>query len=183
MTDSGYIYISRQEFSPPGIYKIGKTVNMKSTCRTYKRQGNIKIGQIFVTDYLCYIENILLNIVGPYRTVREDKKKLSEQVHLPLLVIISIITWIVDRVKNNGHEIIIKASRNINTMFKYRQKIPNDIWKELCIHLDKECPSYMIFPMDIDDNEESNKQLILISFDNFINNYKRNIENYSENLT
>jgi hypothetical protein len=148
MTDAGYIYVSRQEYIPPGVYKIGKTVNVKSTCRTYKRQGNIKIDQIFVTDNLSYIENFLLNIVGPYRTIREDNKNLSEQVELPLLVIISIIKWVVKRAKNHGTEIHIKASRNLNTMFKYRQKIPDNLWNDLCNHLDKDCPLYMDIPME-----------------------------------
>ena len=154
---------------------------MKSTCRAYKRQGNIKIGQIFIQDNLSYIENILLNIVGPYRTIREDNKNLSEQVELPLLVIISIINSVVERVKKYGNEIKIKASRNLNTMFKYREKIPTNIWNDLCIQLDKDYPRYMVFPMDID--EEINRQLTLTSFDSFINEYKQKSENYSENYS
>ena len=182
--DSGYIYVTRQEYIPPGIYKVGKTVNTKSTYRSYKRQGNIKKDHIYVPAYLSYVETLVMNIFGPYRTLREDNRKLSEQVQLPLSLIIGIIEWIVERAQMKGKEISMKLSRSIKTMPKYRKKIPNLFWHDMCLYIDKRFPSCMPVPMDISDNDESqqlSEHMTLATFDDFVSRYRNNQNVYNEN--
>ena len=60
--DAGYIYVTRQDKIPPGIYKVGKTINPESTYRIYGRQGNVKHAHFYIPDHLTYAETLILNI-------------------------------------------------------------------------------------------------------------------------
>lgn len=180
--DAGYIYVTRQEYIQPGIYKIGKTVNLKSTFKCYQRQGNIKHAHIYIPDHLSYAETLILNIFGPYRTVREDSIKLSEQVHLPFSLIILIIEWIINHINTHGILYKIKLSRSINTINTHRNQIHPQIWHDLCNYVDQKFYSYMHVPMDTGKLEHA-FLLTCKNFDEFIQKYKNQNNIFNENLT
>ena len=182
--DDGYIYICRQEYIQAGIYKIGKTVNNKSTCKNYQRQGNINYTSIYIPENLSYAETLILNIFGPYRTIRNNNIYLSEQVHLPLNLIICIIEWIINYINTNGKKYNMKLSRSINTVHKYRSKINKNIWDDLCKYVDDKFPHFMLIHMDISNSETNESLLSFTNFDQFIDTYTKNTTHniYNENI-
>ena len=91
MVDTGYIYVIAMVHMIEGLYKIGKTNNIKTTAKTYKRQGNVNHDYIQVGNHLSYIETLVLNILGPYRTLREDQQKISESIRIRLRNNFSVI--------------------------------------------------------------------------------------------
>lgn len=164
--DNGHIYVCRQEYIKAGIYKIGKTVNNKSTYKNYQRQGNINYTSIYTPDNLSYAETLILNIFYPYRTLINDNLHLSEQVHLPLKLIVCIIKWIVKYINTNGKKYDMKLPRSINTDHKYRSNIHKNIWNDLCGYIDNEF------------------LLSFTNFDQFIGSYTKNttLNIYNENI-
>ena len=175
--DPGYIYIVRQEFFPLGVYKIGKTTNIESTYSAYRRQGNITGKHFYFNDNMSKIETFVLNILSPYRTIREDGIKISEQVKLPFKLIEKIILYIANTEKLNNEEKVV-LSRSINTLDKHRDKIPNELWDNLSRYLDTEFPSYMSVPMDIEG--EDMMKIDKNNFDIFVKRYKEDKNNYEE---
>lgn len=182
--DNGYIYVCRQEYIQAGIYKIGKTVNNISTCKNYQRQGNINYTSIYIPDNLSYAETLILNIFGPYRTVRNDNIHLSEQVHLPLKLIVCIIEWIIKYINTNGKKYDMKLSRSINTVHKYRSNIHKNIWNDLCRYIDDKFPHFMLIPMDTSNYETNEFLLSFTNFDQFIDSYTKNttLNIYNEHI-
>ena len=166
MVDAGYLYIIAIAWVADGIYKVGKTINMKSTISSYKRQGNIKHDSIYITDNLSYAETLILNILGPHRTRREDRQKISEQVQMPLDVVIEVIKYVVEWVKFNGKSNDIKLSRSTKTLAHNRKLVPVEMWDGLCKQLNELHRGFINIPMEVDG--EDVVPFSLETFDNFL---------------
>lgn len=172
--DKGFIYVIRQEFSPKGIYKVGKTKNMKSTLRAYQRQGNVIQDHIEIPNHLGYVEALILNICAPYRTLRPDNRKISEQVQLPFKLIVAIVKWVYKRVIKHGKEInYLPVCRSIKTIGDHRKKIPLKVWHLLCDYLDKFHSGIVNVPMDIsvDEEQDEKSKMSCKDFDHFVLKY------------
>ena len=173
MNDNGHIYILQNEFTK-NVFKVGKTTNIKNTYNTYSRVGNIKMTDFYTSNYLSYIESMILNILGPYRTVREDKIKISEQVQLPFELINIIVGYVVSRVTKYGSETKISTCRSVKTLKNYRMNIPKSIWHDLCSTLDYNFPGVIKVPMETGDLCKNDFIMTYRTFDKFINDIKMN---------
>jgi hypothetical protein len=171
MNKTSYIYIIKNRNEQKNVYKIGKTTNKEKTVKNFTSKYPIRKAFRPVDRSLSdYVLNMVLTILGPYRTFLKDGRNLDNAVEIEKNVLLAIIEQIIARANDHKYEVRLNyIPKNIASSINCRKKIPKIYWHQFCENINRIFPNQMPIPMDIDDEPK-----ILFNdsnFDHFIFNY------------
>ena len=175
MNKTCYIYIIRDANEQKNIYKIGKTTNKDKTIKSFTSKYPIRKAFRPVDRSLSdYVLNMILTILGPFRTFLKDGKNLDNAVEMEKNILLAIIEQIIARANDHKYEVRLNyIPKNIASSINCRKKIPKIYWHQFCENINRIFPNQMPIPMDIDDEPK-------ILFDN--SNFDQFIYNYHDSL-
>jgi len=149
----GYIYMMHRPGSPNNVFKVGKTINQATTKAGYERSGNVNMIWCPVRfDCTDNAEKLILNIFSPYRTQKTTNNCLLEEITMDINILKIIIEWCVNNVWRFDISTINRCV-SVNTISKHRNKIPLEIWTDLCDKLIESMGINYPFPMLISEND------------------------------
>ena len=161
-----YIYVVRGHDSTyTNRYKVGKTINLRSTKSAYSRLTTVSMIHYQCND-IDEAEKIILNLVSPYR-VKRTKTVISEEVDMDLETLKFVIMYVCDSINYKNLKIDnLSLSRSTNTMESYRNKIPADFIHDICENMSIEFNKKV--QMDTSGYYDQSLQHTLSVFDRFI---------------